>query len=34
MPSGLPAPKFLIKIGANIIGTAPELILRSQKTAP
>ncbi|MXV37820.1 TIGR01777 family protein [Flavobacteriaceae bacterium Ap0902] len=34
VPFGMPAPAFMIKIGANIIGTAPELILRSQNTQP
>ncbi|WP_018675570.1 TIGR01777 family oxidoreductase [Riemerella columbina] len=34
MPFGLPAPEFLIKIGAVIMGTAPELVLRSQNVYP
>lgn len=34
MPFGLPAPEFLIKLGAGIIGTAPELVLRSQNVVP
>ncbi|MGI9526050.1 MAG: TIGR01777 family oxidoreductase [Weeksellaceae bacterium] len=34
VPFGLPAPEFMIKIGANIMGTAPELVLRSQNTQP
>lgn len=34
MPFGLPAPEFLIRIGANIMGTAPELVLRSQNVVP
>ena len=29
IPIGLPAPEFAVKIGANLIGTAPELILES-----
>ena len=31
---GLPAPEFAIKLGAGIIGTAPELVLRSQNVFP
>lgn len=34
MPIGFPAPKCLIKIGANLIGTAPDLVLRSQNVYP
>lgn len=34
IPFGLPAPEFLIRIGAKLLGTAPELILRSQNAAP
>ena len=34
MPLGLPAPEFMINIGAGIIGTAPELVLRTQHVAP
>lgn len=34
MPIGLSAPAFAVKMGAGIIGTAPELVLRSQKVFP
>lgn len=34
MPLGLPAPEFLIRVGSSIIGTAPELVLRSQNVFP
>lgn len=34
MPIGLPAPKFAVKLGASVINTAPELVLRSQKVYP
>lgn len=34
MPIGLPAPEFLINIGTKIIGTSPDLVLRSQNIAP
>lgn len=31
---GLSAPKILVKIGTSIIGTSPQLILRSQNVIP
>ena len=34
MPFGLPAPKWLLKIGAIIIGTDTELILKSRRVVP
>lgn len=34
MPIGLPAPAFMIKVAANFIGTAPDLVLRSQNVYP
>lgn len=34
MPLGLPAPKWLLKIGAAIIGTETELILKSRWVMP
>ncbi|MBK1830471.1 TIGR01777 family oxidoreductase [Verrucomicrobiaceae bacterium R5-34] len=34
MPIGLPAPAFAVKIGASVIGTAPELILQSSWVEP
>ena len=34
VPIGIPAPKFLIKLGAKIIGTEPELILNSSYVIP
>ena len=34
MPFGLPAPAWLLKIGALIIGTEPELILKSRRVVP
>ena len=33
-PFGLPAPAWLLKIGALIIGTEPELILKSRRVVP
>ncbi|MDO5655493.1 MAG: TIGR01777 family oxidoreductase [Flavobacteriaceae bacterium] len=34
VPIGIPTPEFLLKIGAGIIGTAPDLVLRSQNVIP
>jgi len=34
MPFGLPAPEWLLKIGAVIIGTETELILKSRWVLP
>lgn len=34
MPVGLPAPEWLLNIGAAIIGTEPELILKSRWVVP
>jgi NAD dependent epimerase/dehydratase family enzyme len=34
MPFGLPAPEWLLKIGALIIGTETELILKSRWVYP
>lgn len=34
IPFGFPAPEFLLKIGAKIIDTSPELVLRSQNVVP
>lgn len=34
MPIGLPAPTPLLKIGTRILGTEPELVLKSRKVVP
>lgn len=34
MPIGLPTPKFLLEIGAKIIKTEPELVLKSRNVIP
>jgi uncharacterized protein (TIGR01777 family) len=34
MPDGLPAPQWLLEIGALVIGTEPELILKSRWVKP
>lgn len=34
MPIGIPTPQFLLKIGAKIIGTEPELVLKSRNIIP
>ncbi len=34
VPIGIPAPKFLLKIGAKMIGTEPELVLKSRNVIP
>lgn len=34
MPIGLPQPKWLIKLGAKLIGTEPELVLKSRNVIP
>ncbi|OAQ39924.1 epimerase [Pedobacter psychrophilus] len=34
IPFGIPTPKFLLKIGAKIIGTEPELVLKSRNVIP
>ena len=34
MPFGLPAPEWLLDIGALVIGTEPELILKSRWVKP
>ncbi|MDP4239609.1 MAG: TIGR01777 family oxidoreductase [Bacteroidota bacterium] len=34
IPIGIPAPKFAIKLGAKLIGTEPELILKSSFVIP
>lgn len=34
MPIGLPAPQWLLEIGAVVIGTETELILKSRWVAP
>ncbi|MDD4970234.1 MAG: DUF1731 domain-containing protein, partial [Paludibacter sp.] len=34
MPIGIPAPEFVINLGAKIIGTEPELILNSSYVIP
>jgi NAD dependent epimerase/dehydratase family enzyme len=33
-PFGLPAPKWLLEVGAIVIGTEPELILKSRWVLP
>ena len=34
IPIGIPTPKLLLKIGAKIIGTEPELVLKSRNVIP
>ena len=34
MPFGLPAPEWLLKVGSIVIGTEPELILKSRWVLP
>ncbi|MEN9523572.1 MAG: hypothetical protein RL065_1949 [Bacteroidota bacterium] len=34
VPIGLPAPEFLLKISMKLIGTEPELILKSRRVVP
>ena len=34
MPIGLPTPLFLLKLGAKMIGTEPELVLKSRNVIP
>lgn len=34
MPFGVPTPEFLLRIGAKILDTAPDLVLRSQNVFP
>ena len=34
MPFGIPTPEILLKIGAKIIGTEPELVLKSRNVLP
>lgn len=34
IPIGIPTPKAILKIGAKIIGTEPELVLKSRNVIP
>lgn len=34
VPVGIPTPKLLLQLGAKIIGTEPELVLKSRNVIP